>query len=173
MENDFTEVERTSILSGVTMLEPGGDAEYHEGSDISAVCEATPNGTIILIEPEDMEFNGLRGQRDIYTGSSPAYMADAVSRGVSLYLNGDYYLSAGYINDSFGAVVEHIALSEAEAAEIQSDSRMAPVTAANGTFMAALSVRGGAGENYNADTGIPQSALELIIGHCNYDPSGA
>ena len=173
MEDNFTEVERTAILSGVTMLEPGGDAEYHEGSDISAVCEATPNGTIILIEPEDMEFSGLRGLRDIYTGSGPAYMADAVSRGVSLYLDGDYYLSAGYINDSFGAVVEHIALSEAEAAQIQSDSRMAPVTAANGTFMAALSVRGGAGENYNADTGIPQSALELIIGHCNYDPSGA
>lgn len=173
MEDNFTEVERTAILSGVTMLEPGGDAEYHEGSDISAVCEATPNGTIILIEPEDMEFSGLRGLRDIYTGSGPAYMADAVSRGVSLYLNGDYYLSAGYINDSFGAVVEHIALSEVEAAEIQSDSRMAPVTAANGTFMAALSVRGGAGENYTADTGIPQSALELIIEHCNYDPSRA
>ena len=50
---------------------------------------------------------------------------------------------------------------------------MAPVTAANGTFMAALSVRGGAGENYTADTGIPQSALELIIEHCNYDPSRA
>ena len=173
MENDFTEVERTAILSGVTMLEPGGDAEYHEGSDISAVCEATPNGTIILIEPEDMEFNGLRGLRDIYTDSGPSYMADAVSRGVSLYLNGDYYLSAGYINDSFGTVVEHIALSEAEAAQIQSDSRMAPVTAANGTFMAMLTVGGGAGENYTADTGIPQSARELIIEHCNYDPSGA
>lgn len=167
MDNDFTEVEFTGIIFGVTLLEPGGSAHGNSGNGIDATCLTTPNGTIILIEPNDMGFAGLRGLHGTYCEENgPEYIADAVERGVSLYITGRYYLVAAYANEIIGPITESIELSEAELEAVQSGERV-PVTAPMEEFMAMLIVDGEVAELYAAGMGdIPQPALEIIAAYC-------
>ena len=167
MDNDFTEVEFTGIIFGVTLLEQGGSAHGNSGNGIDATCLTTPNGKIILIEPDDMGSAGLRGLHGTYCEENgPEYIADAVERGVSLYITGRYYLVAAYANEIIGPITESIELSEAELEAVQSGERV-PVTAPMEEFMAMLIVDGEVAELYAAGMGdIPQPALEIIAAHC-------
>lgn len=93
------------------------------------------------------------------------YIQDALSRGVSIHLPDEPYLSVYLISEQFGEIVENIPLTDAQAKTILEEER-AELTDGHG-FTAALHIDGRM-ELFSEYEGVSQTVLDLAIARCGY-----
>lgn len=120
---------------------------------------------LIMIEPRNMKLSLSRTFLEYLTPDGPAYLADAVSRGIVLDAPDEPYLTVYLISENYGEISENIPLSEKEAAAILAEERQMPDFGLG--FSASLCIDGES-VYFTETTGIPQSVLTMATEKCGY-----
>lgn len=155
----YTQEEEEAVNENLAASE---DGYVIQDSRISIYGE---NG-VILIQPENVKENlGNVLSRYLSTQQGRTYIQDAVSRGVSINIPNEPYLSVYLISDQFGEIVENIPLTDAEAKAMLEEERVA-LTEGYG-FGAMLHIDGRM-EFFSEYKGVPQTALNLAVEKCGY-----
>lgn len=120
---------------------------------------------LIMIEPRNMKSSLTATFQKYLSPDGPAYIADAVSRGIVLDAPDEPYLTVYLISENYGEISETIPLSEKEAAAILAEERQMPDFGLG--FFASLCVDGES-VYFTERTGIPQSVLTMATEKCGY-----
>jgi beta-lactamase regulating signal transducer with metallopeptidase domain len=121
---------------------------------------------LILIEPKGVSHSlSPVFNRYQYTPNGPDYIADAVSRGISLTGTPGPCLYVYRISAEYGELAECIPLTEAQLADIESEALLA-ITPGFG-FAAEVHTEEGT-ILYTEATGVPLTVLDLAVERCDY-----
>ncbi len=123
------------------------------------------NGASVFIQPVDSAQNFLDTFL-IYHNPvrGPAYIEDALRRGLVLNTPEEPYLSVYSISGNYGEITENIPLTEKEALKILSEDKM-KLTEGCG-FAAALNINGET--EFYFENSVPQSVVDLAVEKCGY-----
>ena len=123
------------------------------------------NGASVFIQPVDSEQNFLDTFLICHDPSrGPAYIEDALRRGLVLNTPQEPYLSVYSISGNYGEITENIPLTEKEALEILSEEKI-QLPEGYG-FVAALKINGET--EYYFENSVPQSVVDLAVEKCIY-----
>jgi len=126
----------------------------------------TYDGSRVLIQPRTEEGSVYDiFYRYLYTPNGREYIADAVSRGISLFGAEEPYLYVYLISERFGEISERISLTEDQAEAILSEKGVKLPTGYG--FCASLHLNGET-IYYTERNDIPQSVIDLAMERCGY-----
>jgi len=125
----------------------------------------TAGSDYILIQPVDSRQN-LSHTFGLYYDSSrgPAYIEDALKRGIALNTVAEPYLGVAMFSEKYGEITEKIPLTEEEADAILSEKQL---KLADGYGMWTVLEANGESTYFGPD-GVPQSVLDLVVEKCGY-----
>lgn len=120
---------------------------------------------IILIQPENVELH-LHNAMSDYLSLGSTYIQDAVSRGVSINVPEEPYLSVYLLSEKYGEITEFIPLNAGQATDIFKGER---IDLAEGFGFGAALYMDGEFYYYGGSQNIPQIALDLAVERCGYE----
>ena len=132
----------------------------------------TADDSLVLIEPKTAARTlSVTFNRYLASPDGPAYIEDALARGIAITNPGTPCLYVYRIDPQFGELAECIALTQEQLAAIEAEELKA-ITPGFG-FAASVHTEEGT-TTYTEITGVPQTVLDLAIEKCDYrcaDPS--
>ena len=120
---------------------------------------------LIFIQPENIDtYLHTARYRYMSAAAGPAYIVDAVSRGISVNDCDAPHLTVYLISEKYGEISENIPLTESEAAAIQ-DEELVKLSDHGFGFSASL-YTGDDSVYYSEYGGVPQSVIDLAVEKC-------